>query len=65
LGPADARALRSIIRKFAVAKLNAGGTAASDRVHLGEIAYCFAPQRENSKMGGGRVTVAGREVTPI
>jgi len=38
LGPADARALRSIVRDSTVAKLNAGGMAVSDRVHLREIA---------------------------
>jgi len=42
LGPADARALRSIVRDSTVAKLNAGGMAVSDRVHLREIAVIFA-----------------------
>jgi hypothetical protein len=72
LGPADARALRSIIVKSTAAKLNGDGMAASDRVHLREIAVIFAPSgasaaRKRAKNGWqARHTVAcRREVTPI
>jgi hypothetical protein len=72
LGPADARALRSIIRKSTAAKLNEDGTAASDRVHLREIAVIFGPSgacaaRKHAKKGWqARHTVAcRREVAPI
>ena len=72
LGPADARALRSIAVQSTAAKLNADGTAASDRVHLREIAVIFAPvararARKHAKNGWqARHTVAcRREVAPI
>jgi hypothetical protein len=72
LGPADARALRSIVVKSTAAKLNEDGTAASDRVHLREIAVIFAASgasgvRKRAKEGWqARHTVAcRREVAPI
>ena len=54
-------ALRSIVVKSTAVKLNAGGMAASDTVHLGEITVIFAlaarAQRENTpKRSGRRVT---------